>query len=284
MHWVVPFASDLSEACRQVLQDLRLPNLERLLSRCTLAARDDGDAASFSPPHERALAKARGWHGGDGMLPFAAHAAAADGIDIGARAWGLLTPSHWQLGRDHVTLLDPDTLTLDDAESRVLFESLRQWLEGDGFVAAWGAPTRWYAARDDLDGVATASLDRAIHRDVDAWLRASQPGGTAPRESIAAVRRLQSEAQLLFHTHPVNEAREVPRRVAGEFVLAERLRPGASHGRERCGDARERASRAVPARRLGGVGRSLAGARRRPDGPAAGADRERDAGNAVAVR
>ena len=208
MHWVVPFASDLSEACRQVLQDLRLPNLERLLARCTLSQRDDGEASSFSPPHERALAHARGWQGGDGMLPFAADAAAADGIDVGSAAWALLTPSHWQLGRDHVTLLDPDALGLDETESHALFDSLREWLDADGFNTAWGAPTRWYAARDDLDGLATASLDRAIHRDVEPWLRASAPGGEAAPAFIKTMRRLQSEAQLLFHSHPVNEARE----------------------------------------------------------------------------
>ena len=72
MHLLVPFASDDSEACRHVLRDLALPNLSRLLARLEPAARDDGTADSFSPPHERALAAARGWRGGDGALPFAA--------------------------------------------------------------------------------------------------------------------------------------------------------------------------------------------------------------------
>ena len=75
MHLLVPFASDDSEACRHVLRDLALPNLSRLLARLEPAARDDGTVDSFSPPHERALAAARGWRGGDGALPFAAHAA-----------------------------------------------------------------------------------------------------------------------------------------------------------------------------------------------------------------
>ena len=80
MHLLVPFAADGSEACRQVLGDLALPNLERLLALLSVEARDDGEAASLSPPHERALAAARRWHGGDGLLPFAAHAAASDGV------------------------------------------------------------------------------------------------------------------------------------------------------------------------------------------------------------
>ena len=212
MHLLVPFASDLTEACRHVLADLPLPNLERALALLAPAARDEADEYSHSPPHERALAAARGWHGNDGALPFAAHAATLDGIDVvhvPPVAWALLSPAHWQLGRDHVTLLDPDELALGTDESRALFESFRPLLESAGFVAAWGSASRWYAGRADLDGLATASLDRVIGRSVDLWLRASKLGDS-PSQAAArsVVRRLQSEAQLLFHTHPVNEARE----------------------------------------------------------------------------
>lgn len=209
MHLLVPFASDRSEACRHVLRDLALPNLERLLALLTAAGRDQGDAGSFSPPHERALAAAWGWHGGDGLLPFAAHAAAGDGIATGETAWALLTPSHWQLGRDDVTLLDPGLLGLADSESRALFASAGELLASEGFAVAWGAGDRWYAGRDDLQSLATASLDRVIGRNVDRWLRAtaSGPGGEA-RAVVALVRRLQSEAQIVFHSHAVNEARE----------------------------------------------------------------------------
>ncbi len=128
MHLLVPFASDRSEACQHVLRDLALPNLERLLALLTPAGRDEGDAGSFSPPHERALAAAWGWHGDDGLLPFAAHAAAGDGIATGDLAWALLTPAHWQLGRDDVTLLDPALLGLAEAESRALFASAGELL------------------------------------------------------------------------------------------------------------------------------------------------------------
>ncbi len=209
MHLLVPFASDGSEACRHVLCDLALPQLERLLSLMAPAARDDGDPNSLSPPHERALAATFGWRGGDGALPFAAHAAQGDGIAVGELAWGLFTPSHWQLGRDRVVLLDPAALNLGEADGRALFAAFRELVEGDGFGAAWGAPGRWYATRADLDGLPTASLDRVVGRSVDSWLR--HRAGEAPQErraTHARLRRLQSEAQLAFHAHPVNEARE----------------------------------------------------------------------------
>jgi hypothetical protein len=209
MHLLVPFASDTSEACRQVLHDLALPNLERLLVLLTPAGRDQGDAHSFSPPHERALAAAWGWRGSDGTLPFAAHAAAADGITTGDVAWALLTPSHWQLGRDDVVLADPDRLELGESESRALFASADALLASEGFTTAWGSAGRWYAARSDLQGLATASPDRVIGRGVDRWLREPGNGSDGTIRAVARlVRRLQSEAQLAFYTHAVNAARE----------------------------------------------------------------------------
>ena len=209
MHLLVPFASDRSQACRHVLHDLALPNLERLLAVLTPAGRDEAGADTFSPPHERALAAAWGWHGSDGLLPFAAHAAAADGVATGALAWALLTPAHWQLGREDVTMLDPDLLDLDEAESRALFASAGELLGSEGFDVAWGASDRWYAARDDLQALATASLDRVIGRNVDRWLRASAGAAGDGKSAVASlVRRVQSEAQLVFHSHAVNDARE----------------------------------------------------------------------------
>jgi hypothetical protein len=206
MHLLVPFAADTSDECRRALAELALPNLERLLALLAPAGRDDGEATSCSPPHERALAAAWGWRGGDGMLPFAAQAAARDGIATGAAAWAMLTPSHWQLGREDVRLLDPALLALDEVESRALFASAGELFASEGFAVAWGSPERWYAARDDLDGVATASLDRVVGRSVDTWLRAAS--SAAARPTTALLRRLQSEAQLVFHSHDVNERRE----------------------------------------------------------------------------
>ena len=70
----------------------------------------------------------------------------------------------------------------------------------EGYTLAWGAALRWYVAHESLQGLATASLDRVIGRNIDAWL---------PRQPEAKrLRRLQNEVQMLLHRHPVNEARE----------------------------------------------------------------------------
>lgn len=204
MHLLIPFASALSDAASHVLRDLALPNLASLLARLTLAQRDDADAHTLSPPHERAIAAAAGWQGADGCLPFAAQAAACDGIEVGDLAWGLVTPCHWHVGRDHVTLADPAALDISAAESRAAFEAVRELFESEGFSFAWGAPSRWYAAHESLVDLPCASLDRVIGRNVELWMRGSEARSVAAK----LVRRLQSELQLLLYPHPLNDERE----------------------------------------------------------------------------
>jgi hypothetical protein len=206
MHLLIPFASALSDAGTHTLRDLDLPHLKRLLVMLTPTERLGTDEYSLTPPHESALAAAWGWVGGEGTLPFAAHAAAADGIEVLDLAWGLLTPVHWHVGRDQVTLGDPADLQLDDTESRALFDAMRDLFESEGYALAWGAPLRWYAAHESLVELPCASLDRVIGRNVDRWL----PGGAPAR----LLRRLQSEVQLLLYPHAVNEAREARGRLS----------------------------------------------------------------------
>ena len=202
MHLVIPFAAPLSEPGRAALGALELPTLEGLLARLAPAERDEGDEYQLSPPHERALARAWGWHGADGRLPFAARAAEADGIEPLDLAWGLMSPVHWQVGAEHLYMGDPDALGLDAAESRAFFDAVRPLFESEGYACAWGEPTRWYVAHGSLADLPTASLDRVIGRNVDPWLgETASPVGRR-------VRRLQSEAQLVYHAHPANEARE----------------------------------------------------------------------------
>ena len=204
MHLLIPHASTLSPACAHTLSHLALPRLSALLARLDPCAEDIGDEYSLNPPHERALAAANGWQAEDGALPFAAQAAEADGIDPADQAWGLLTPVHWQVGREHVSLSDPDTLALDADSSRALFDVVRDLFDSEGFTLAWGAPLRWYAAHPSLDGLPCASIDRVIGRNVDLWLQTD----TARFPLARLVRRLQNEVQMLLYTHPITDARE----------------------------------------------------------------------------
>jgi hypothetical protein len=200
MHLIVPFAGVLSEAGRHTAQSLSLPSVEKLLARAQAGAPTAGDERSLSAPHEIALAQALGWSVRDGRLPLAARAAALDGVAVGERPVGLLTPVHLHLGTEQVTMTDPATLELDAADARGLFDAMQPLFADVGFELHWGSALRWYLVHDSLADWPAASLDRVIGRNVDAWITDAPAGHLWPR--------LQSEAQMQLHAHAVNAGRE----------------------------------------------------------------------------
>jgi hypothetical protein len=205
MHLLIPFAGVLSESGRQAARQLVLPQLQGLLQCLTspqAADRDEAEPTTLSPPHERVWAQLLGLKGVDGNLPWAALQAAADGLPTAGQAWGLVTPVHWHVGTDQVSLIDPDQLLLDDATSRALFAAVQPLFSGVGIALHYGAASRWYASAPLLAQLPCASLDRVIGRNVDPWL-ASADGV----EGAGLVRRLQAEVQMLLYTHPLNEER-----------------------------------------------------------------------------
>jgi hypothetical protein len=199
MHLLIPFAAPHSERGLQALRSLKLPRLAQLLARLRPAERLGTDEYSLSPPHELAHAHALGWNGEDGTHPWAARQAARDGIAVGDQPWGLLTPVHWHVGSDHVSLTDPHSLHLSAQESQSFFEAVKPLFETEGWRMAWGAPLRWYAGHKSLQGLASASLDRVVGRNIDLWLPSS------PQARL--IRRLQNEVQMLLYQLPVNDAR-----------------------------------------------------------------------------
>lgn len=210
-HLLIAHASAASEAGAAALKVVKLPNLAALLARLQpltdVAPEADIDEYSLSAPHERALAALHGWSGEDGRLPWAAAAAADDGLradtDTSGAPWGRLTPVHWHVGSDSVTLVDPAALALDEAESRALFEAVKPSFDAEGWTLLWGAPLRWHVRHEALGGLACASLDRAVGRNLDLWM------SDAPE--ARRLRRMQVEAQMIWHEHPVNAAREKAR-------------------------------------------------------------------------
>ena len=213
-HLLVPFAALPTPGGQQALASLQLPHLERLLTRLSLQTRDSGDEDAPDLPHERALARAVGLPATDsGALPWAAWHVLQSGFAGGhgasngsasttpaSAAWAFFTPCHWQIRTDHVTLDDPAALQLDEAASRELLAVMAPWFVEDGITLHYDQPTRWLAQGAPLEGLATASLERVLHRDLRLWLPDPQ--------RAAQLHRLQSEMQMLLYTHPLNDARE----------------------------------------------------------------------------
>ena len=201
---LIPYAASTAEGCQQALQGLALPHLDRLLARLSphTAQTDTGEETSFTPPHERALARALGLPFDDGRTPWAAWHRHQQGQPAHGQAWAFITPCQWHVSTDHITLRDPDSLGLDEAASRALLAIVAPWFAEDGIALHYDQPTRWLASGALFDGLATASLERVLLRDVRPWM-------PEPRAAQAArtLHRLHSEMQMLLYTHPFNDER-----------------------------------------------------------------------------
>ena len=193
-HAVAPTIEDLRGMSSWYGQSL--PNLHRVVSRWQVAHEDLRGPTTLNTPDERAMATTLGWDAADGQLPLVAwQVEAAPG-----QAWGRLTPCHWSASAEHIRLADPQSLGLTAQDSQTLLDSVRALWEADGFELVWHSPLTWYVSHPTLVDMPCASLDRVVGRQVDTWL------GQDPR--LRLLRRLQSETQMVWHAHPLNEQRE----------------------------------------------------------------------------
>ena len=201
VHLLIPFAACLAPGCRDAIRTLQLPQLQRLVARLAATAADNGNGGerSLSPPHERVQAAACGLSAPDGCLPWAAWQVRQDPGGAAGAAWAWITPCHWHVATDHIVMKHPRDLRLDGDESKALLSAMQPFFVQDGITLAYHAPTRWLASGELFRGLATASLDRVLGRDIDEWV---------PRAAAAApLRRLQQEMQMLLYTHAVNDER-----------------------------------------------------------------------------
>ncbi len=197
MHLVIPYASAVDPQAQAALATLRLSALDSALGFLAASNPAGGDEYSLELPHERLLADLAGLDA-QGPVPLAAWALAQAGQAPGHLPWARLTPLHCDVGSDQVTALDPADLALDAAASQAFFDALAPLFPcEEGWTRLHLAPGQWFIAHECLANLRTASLDRVIHRNVDAWL-------PEPR----LLRRLQMEAQMTLHGHALNAARE----------------------------------------------------------------------------
>lgn len=205
-HVLIPFAACSAAAWLPTLESLP-PNtfkrLGQLLQGMQLLETDRQKPESLSPPHERALARALGLatlQTPDGLTPWAAQDAATHLQAGNDKAWAWITPCHWAVRQMQATLTDPAMLELREDESRALLALMQPYFETDGITLHYLTPEHWLAEGALFRGLPTASLDRVLARNVDAWLPDVQ--GAAP------LRRLQNEMQMLLYTHPFNDVRD----------------------------------------------------------------------------
>jgi hypothetical protein len=215
-HLVIPFAACAGPAWASAMKTLpagSFQHLGKLLQGMKHVHTDTGDVHSLSPPHERVLAAAWGLpHATDGLIPWAARDADEAGLPAG-RAWALITPCHWTMGREHATLTDPAGLALTADEAHTWVAAMQPYFDTEGITLHLITPGRWLAEGEVFRDLPTASLDRVLGRNVDAWL--------PDKTTAGSLRRLQNEMQMLLYTHPLNDARSAARqRTVNSFWLS----------------------------------------------------------------
>jgi len=168
----------------------RLPALEMLLAR--------GRCTSNASQHLEAwLRDAFGL--GDTPLAAGALTLLGAGGDPGADCWSRADPVDLRLLRDRVILVPGAALQVKREEAEALCAALNAHF-GSRMQTRVVAPDRWVARFEkeiDIDAEAPVELSG---RDVEL----SRPGG--PGGSFS--HKMLNEAQMVLHSHPVNEARE----------------------------------------------------------------------------
>jgi hypothetical protein len=199
-----------------VLAKAELPHLRTWLTQAQRVAVhvdtvEEPLLATLSPPHERAWAQAVGWPTTDGGLPWAARAAAEQGLmaDSATEGWAFITLCNWHVSNGQVTLGDPAYLQIDEATDATLFQAMQSFFAEDGIALHPYKPGQWLAQSPLLAGLPTASVDRVIGRNIDPWLVGSHVSADALSPAAQLLRRLQNEMQMLLYTHLVNEERSL---------------------------------------------------------------------------
>jgi hypothetical protein len=218
LHLLLPFALPSAADAATALHTLARPALDRLLARATLNERVIGEDFQRTLPHERWIAQQFGVVNGSpngssdasskqaaDEAPLAPYMLLADGGTPGDATWACVEPVHVRIARDHLVLIDPATLGVEDQEARTLFDVVKPLIEDLGLTIQAPQPVRWYVTGENLGTLAGASPLRASGRNIEIWL----PHEAGTGERSRAWMKLQNEVQMAWFEHPLNEAREM---------------------------------------------------------------------------
>ena len=151
------------------------------------------------------------------VAAFSAH---SDAIDAGNKGWMFAEPAHFQADRDTINLFPPSFLDITTSEAAQLIDALNTNFDDRGLVFSSGASGHWYVCCDAGELPRTTSIRVAQRGAV--FEKLPKSNGKLSWKAI------QNEAQMLFHSHAVNEQREATGKLAinglwfwGEGVLPE---------------------------------------------------------------
>jgi hypothetical protein len=159
--------------------------------------------------------------GGDGASPAVAPLTWL--ADSGERAPGFIMradPVHLRADQACLRLFDSTTFAIDAQEARDLVTAFNDYYRGQGRHLDAPLPQRWYLTLGEAPAVTTVAPLRLAGRDIKDGL----PHG----EGGAAWHAFLNDVQMLFHDHPINQARE--RRGVPSSTVSGPGVAGACHG------------------------------------------------------
>ena len=112
------------------------------------------------------------------------------------------TPVHALVATDGINFADPCSVPFSSDDAQVLFQAIAPTFESEGVELTYLSPWNWQVAHPSLAGVPLPSLERVMGESVQHWQSSTR------MQPLRLLRRLQSEAQMILHTHPLNQARE----------------------------------------------------------------------------
>jgi hypothetical protein len=122
------------------------------------------------------------------------------GLNKESGYWFVVQPVHLHVARDHLVLTDYRQLNLSESEAKTLFDAAHPLFEEQNQRLVFGSKDYWFMQADAWADFRTCTPDAACGHNIDVW----SPSGGSAREW----RRLQNEVQMLWHQHPLNDARE----------------------------------------------------------------------------
>jgi hypothetical protein len=114
--------------------------------------------------------------------------------------WFHADPVHLRADRDRLLLFAGPSLGVRADEAESLTDSFNAHFAGDGLFLSAAEPSGWYLRVPRVPGLCTRPIHQVVGHPIDAHL----PRGPDAKDWM----RWQNEAQMLFFSHPVNEARE----------------------------------------------------------------------------
>lgn len=196
MTLVLPFARPPQALARDLLSQLKMPALAKLLSRARLAQRTESRNFDACLPHERWLCG----HDHDNSPPVAHALMKTLGGELPSGSWFVIQPVHLHVARDHLVLTDYRRLSLSHDEARIWFESVQPLFTEQHLQLVYGNAHYWFVHAERWSDFRTCTPDVTCGHNIDVW----QPDGRCAREW----RRLHNEVQMLWHQHPLNQQRE----------------------------------------------------------------------------